>query len=510
MSQDQSSNKRIAKNTLMLYIRMLISMLVGLYTSRVVLHTLGVIDYGICGVVGGVVSMMGFLNASMSGATSRFISFELGKGNKLRVQETFSSAMVLHIVIALVIVLLAETVGLWFLCNKLVIPAERMYAANWVYQCSVISAAIGITQTPYTAVIMSREKMDIYAYLELLNVILKLVIVYILVICDYDKLKLYSLLTLAVSALIAVLYRVYCVRHYEESHFTWVLKKEYLKPMTTYSGWDLYGNLSVMVRGQGMNILQNTFFGPIVNASSTVANTVMGAVMGFTENFLTAVRPQIVKQYAAEKCESFQQLVINSSRYSFLLIIFTTLPLLVEADCVMNMWLKEVPQYAVIFCQLTIINNWISVLFRPVVISVDATGNVKLISFINGTIYISVLPISYFLLKNGFGPTTPFVLNIVLLLLGHSLFSMMALHRYIPYFDIKKFYTKAIITSFLLAGVIIPVPILVHSFLPDGLLRLISVCTASVVWSLIVIFFWGMNRTERKVAIGYIRTKIKL
>ena len=229
-----SDNRRIAKNALMLYIRMFLTMIVGLYTSRVVLATLGVEDYGIYGVVGGIVAMMGFLNASMSGATSRFLTFELGRGDKQRLADTFSSALIVHIGIAVVVLLLAESVGLWFLENKLIIPAGRMNAARWVYQCSILSAMLGITQAPYNASIIAHEKMDVYAYVEILNVTLKLLIVYLLVIGHFDKLILYALLTLAVSVVVMLTYRIYCIRHFEESHFHWLWDKTILKPLLSF------------------------------------------------------------------------------------------------------------------------------------------------------------------------------------------------------------------------------------------------------------------------------------
>ena len=225
MQDTTSNNKRIAKNTIMLYIRMFISMLVGLYTSRVVLATLGVEDYGIYGVVGGVVGMMGFLNASMSGATSRFLTFELGRGDKERLAKTFSSALIVHIAIAIIVFILAETVGLWFLCNKLNIPEGRMEAAHWVYQFSILATMLSITQVPYNATIIAHEKMDVYAYMEILNVTLKLLIVYLLTIGDFDKLKLYAVLTFAVSLIIMMIYRIYCLRHFKESRFHWVWDK---------------------------------------------------------------------------------------------------------------------------------------------------------------------------------------------------------------------------------------------------------------------------------------------
>ena len=244
MQDTTSNNKRIAKNTIMLYIRMFISMVVGLYTSRVVLATLGVEDYGIYGVVGGVVGMMGFLNASMSGATSRFLTFELGKGDKERLAKTFSSALIVHIAIAIIVFILAETVGLWFLCNKLNIPEGRMEAAHWVYQFSILATMLSITQVPYNATIIAHEKMDVYAYMEILNVTLKLLIVYLLTIGDFDKLKLYAVLTFAVSLIIMMIYRIYCLRHFKESRFHWVWDKTYLTPLLSFSGWSIYGDIA--------------------------------------------------------------------------------------------------------------------------------------------------------------------------------------------------------------------------------------------------------------------------
>ena len=273
-----TSNKRIAKNALMLYIRMFISMIVGLYTSRVVLATLGVEDYGIYGVVGGVVSMMGFLNASMSGATSRFLTFELGRGDMKRLADTFSSALIVHIGIAIIVFIVAETVGLWFLCNKLVIPEDRMEAAHWVYQCSILSAMLGITQAPYNASIIAHEKMGVYAYVEILNVTLKLLIVYLLVIGDFDKLKLYAVLVLAVSVLIMLIYRIYCIRMFQETHFHFVWKKDILKPLLSFSGWNLYGNLGNMFQQQGTNFVINFFFGVVMNAAMSVGLTVANTV----------------------------------------------------------------------------------------------------------------------------------------------------------------------------------------------------------------------------------------
>lgn len=332
MQDTTSNNKRIAKNTIMLYIRMFISMVVGLYTSRVVLATLGVEDYGIYGVVGGVVAMMGFLNASMSGATSRFLTFELGRGDKDRLAKTFSSALIVHIAIAIIVFILAETVGLWFLCNKLNIPEGRMEAAHWVYQFSILATMLSITQVPYNATIIAHEKMDVYAYMEILNVTLKLLIVYLLTIGNFDKLKLYAVLTFAVSLIIMMIYRIYCLRHFKESRFHWVWDKTYLTPLLSFSCWDLYGNACVTARQQGTNFLVNIFFGVTYNAASSVATTVNGVVLGLTFTLIPALQPQIVKRYAVGDIKGMQSLMNNGIKYFSLLYLALLFPFLMEAD----------------------------------------------------------------------------------------------------------------------------------------------------------------------------------
>ena len=268
------------------------------------------------------------------------------------------------------------------------------------------------------------------------------------------------------------------------------------------------GNFSVMVRSQGLNVLQNLYFGPIVNSSTAVANTVLNALMGFTDNFLTAIRPQIIKQYAAKQYDYFQNIVINSSKYSYYLLLFTTLPLLIEAEYAMGVWLKEVPQYAVIFCQLSIINNWISILYRSIVISISATGQVKRISIINGTIYLLVLPVSYIMLEIGFGPTIPFILNIIFLFIGHTVFSMITIKKLIPFFSLQSFYRSVLFRCTIISSIAISLPLLLHEILSYGFLRFIVVCITSLVWAAITIYIIGMNSSERKTLINFVKNKI--
>ena len=287
MGEAISSNKRIAKNTVMLYIRMLLSVVVSLYTSRVVLEVLGVEDYGLYGLVGGVVSMFSFLNSTMAGATSRFLTFEMGKGDESRLKATFSSALIIHIGIALLVLLLSDTVGLWFLNNKLVIPEGRMHAAHWVLQFSVLGMMVSFTQVPYNAAIIAHEKMDVYAYVELLHVFLKLGIVYLLSIGNFDKLILYSFLVMAVNVLIAFVYRIYCIKHYEETKFSPHFDKKISKEIISFSLYNLLGNMGTVVNTQGTSFVINKFFGLIYNAAATVGTTVSSVVTGFSSNIMS-------------------------------------------------------------------------------------------------------------------------------------------------------------------------------------------------------------------------------
>lgn len=383
----------------MLYIRMLLSIAVSLYTSRVVLQTLGVDDFGIYGVVGGIVAMFSFLNASMSGATSRFITFSLGKGDVEDTKETFATALLIHIGIALAIVLLAETVGLWFLENKLVIPSERMNAARVVYQFSILAMAVQVIQVPYNASIISYEKMDVYAYVELLNVFLKLGIVYLLVICNYDKLILYAILVFSVNFLISCIYRIYCIRNFSTCRFYWTFNREKFVPMLSFSGWDMYGNMCYSFRQQGLNMLINMFFGVAFNAASSVATSIQSVIASLSANVIQAFRPQIIKNYAKSLYAEMQTLMKNALKYTLLLFLMISVPVFFEMETVINVWLGQVPAYAPAFCRVMLCISLLNLINSVLGIAIGATGNVKRISFISGSVYLLSLPIIYVLFK---------------------------------------------------------------------------------------------------------------
>ena len=321
-TQTSDNNKRIAKNTLLLYFRMLLMMAVSLFTSRVVLNTLGVEDFGIYSVVGGVVGMFVFINNSMSSATQRYITFALGKGDKNRLQTVFSTTLQIHSLIAVIIVLLGETVGLWFLYNKMQIPADRMDAALWVMQCSIVSMVVMIVSVPYNADVIAHEKMSAFAYISILEVVLKLAIVYLLLVFSYDKLILYAILILMIQILIRFCYSIYCNKHFEETKYKHVWDKKLFKEMTGFAGWSLFGNMAGVLFGQGLNMLLNVFFGPVVNAARAVAVQVQGAIQQFVANFQTALNPQITKTYAAGELNEMHRLMFRSARFSFYLLFF--------------------------------------------------------------------------------------------------------------------------------------------------------------------------------------------
>lgn len=491
-----SSNKVIARNAILLYIRMAISVVVGLYTGRVVLDVLGTVDYGLYGLVGGIVSMMTFINASMSGATSRFITYELGEGNQKRLAQTFSSAMWVHVVIALIVFILAETVGLWFLNNKLVVPENRMFAAHWVYQLSILSTIVGITQVPYNATLIAHEKMDIYAYMELVNVTLKLLIVFLLQIGNFDKLIFYSSLSFAVTIGIALFYRFYCVHHYSETKVQFKLERDTIKPMLSFSLWDLYGNCSLSLKSQGGNFLINMFFGLMYNAAASVAATVTGVVSGFSGTIIQAFRPHIIKLYAVGRIEEMEKSCSNAIKYALLLFSLIAVPVVIEADTLFNLWLVDVPPYAVIFCRLILITSLLRMINTILAILIHASGNIKRISLITGTIYWLHVPVYYIVFTLGQSVASLYVIDIL------GTFCVIFSNFLIAKRNIPMLKVRNIIRNVIVAGsVIFPLSILTYivciQFSPSFLRMLF---TASLYISLVslVTYSFVLDKEIRK------------
>lgn len=405
MQQENTiNNKRIAKNTIFLYFRMILIMGVSLYTSRVILDKLGVDDYGLYNVVGGVVGMLSFLNGTLSIGTTRFLTYELGIGNKERLQITFSTAFYVHAILALIIILLMETGGMWFLYNKLVIPDGRLTACLWVFQLSILTTLVSITQVPYTAAIMAHEHMGIYAYISIFEAFAKLSVCYMLTVSSLDRLIVYAILIAIVQIIVAIFYRVYCIRHFSESHLHKAFDREIFRGMMGFSGWNVMANLAETLKLQGVLILINMFFAPAVAAAQAVANQVSNAMMQFVNNFRTAINPQIIKLYAAGNEEASRKLTLQTTVYCFDLILLLGYPAIVMMDWVMEVWLVKVPDYAVAFTQWIIICNIISTFSASFYIPMMASNKMKSNSIAAVFFGIGLFVVLYFLLKLGFGP----------------------------------------------------------------------------------------------------------
>lgn len=502
------NNKQIAKNTIFLYIRMLFTMTVSLYTSRVVLATLGVEDYGIYGIVGSVVTMLSFLNSSMSGATSRFLTFEFGRGGELRLQKTFASALIVHIVIALIVLFLCETVGLWFLFNKVVIPENRIHAAYWVYQLSILSAMLGITQVPYNASIIAHEKMDVFAYIEIINVIVKLLIVYLLVISNYDKLISYAILMCVASFFIMMIYRLYCLKKFPECKFVWIWDKTYLKPLLSFSGWDLYGNLSCAVNQQGTNFLINMFFGVLYNAASGVANTVAGILRNLCNNVLMAFRPQIIKQYSIGNKHQSIILIYQASKFATTLLILVVVPFVFEIDYIMELWLKNPPQYASIFCKILLINSCFTMIEWALSIGVHATGNIRGISILGGTCFLLCVPLIWLFFRMGFPVEVAYLISIptsILVIIVKSVY----LKKYIQEFSYRSFALTVLFPLLLLFICVTSVIFLMTFFLEDGILRLFLMFVIDFLIGGLLTYYVILNSQQRLKIKRYITSQIR-
>lgn len=494
-NQTSDNNERIAKNTLLLYFRMLFMMAVSLFTSRVVLNTLGVEDYGIYNVVGGIVAMFGFINSSMSSATQRYITFALGKGDKNRLQIVFSTTLQIHTMIAGIIVLLGETVGLWFLYNKMQIPVDRMDAAFWVLQCSIVSAVVMIISVPYNADIVAHEKMSAFAYISILEVILKLSIVYMLLIFSFDKLILYAFLLLAIQILIRFCYSFYCNKHFEETKYKHVWDKALFKEMTGFAGWSMFGNLAGVLFGQGLNMLLNVFFGPVVNAARGIAVQVQNSVQQFVGNFQMALNPQITKTYAQGELQEMHKLMFRSARFSFYLLFFLSLPVLFEPNFILTVWLKTVPDNTIVFLRIMLCTSLIYTLANPLIIANQATGKVRKYQAICGTILLMILPVSYVCLRLGLPAYSVFIVHFMMEFLAQI--ARMVLLRPLIGIRIRDYIKNIYSPVLLVVAVSVILPALVYFNMEDTVIRFLIVGIVCVFSVSLTAYTLGLSSNER-------------
>ena len=498
-------NKRIAKNTAMLYVRMLLTMLVTLYTSRVILNTLGVEDFGIYNLVGGIVVLFSFFNSAMSMATQRFLNYEMGRGTIDSIKRVFSMSMIVHFSIIIFILLLAETIGLWFLNTYLNIPEERIEAANWVYQFSILTFSIKVIQVPYNASIIAHEKMTFYAYISIVEVILKLLIVLVLPWGGVDRLILYSSLVCGVTILIFLCYRYYCLKHFVVCLFHFIWDAELYKRLISFSGWTLLGQVAVVGVNQGINFILNIFFGVIVNAAMGIGYQVVNAIQSFVSNFQTAFKPQLMKSYAAGDHSYLFQLVTVTSRFSFFLLFILAVPVLYNTEFILRIWLKQVPEYSVTFCQLLIINSLIEALAGPLWMSVHATGKIKNYQIIISLLYLLNLCFSYFFLLLGYYPEI--VLWIKLFVGIIILFVRIVFCQKLIKLPVKTYFEKTIRLILPVIIIALPFPYLLKSYLGEVEYFFASLIGGSII-IIIAIYYCGITRLEREHVNKY--TKIFL
>lgn len=509
-SQTTDNNKRIAKNTLLLYFRMLLMMFVTLFTSREVLDKLGVTDYGIYNVVGGVVAMLGFLNSSMSNAVQRYLSFEIGKNNEAGVNRIFNVSLFAHAGIAVFVFIVMEIVGVWYLNTHMNIPAERMDAANWVLQCSIFTTLFTIVQVPYNAIIISKEQMGIYAYISILEVVLKLLVVYMLAIGNFDKLKLYSVLIMVVTIGIVMIYRFYCTRKYKEAKFKFVKDWNLLKQIVGFASWNMLGELAWVFTGQGVNIILNSFFGPVVNAARGLAEQVNGAVNRFVANFQTAVNPQLIKNYASDQLGEMKTLLFRSTRFSYYLLLALSLPIILKMDFILHLWLKEVPDYTTGFCQLVLVSSLVSTLSNLLAQVARAYGKIRNYQIIVSIFLFLNFPLSYIVLKFGCSPLSTMFVNIGVNAM--LLFVRLRLTNRMIQMTYGSFIRNVLFPVIIVTSVALVIPLTIYFMLDNSIISFIIVCLVSFVSVGVSTYALGMNANERQyilAAISKIITKIK-
>ena len=480
-------------------------MAVSLYTVRVVLNTLGAEDYGIYNIVAGVVTMFGFLSGAMASSSQRFFSFDLGKNDVEHLKITFSVTFQIYILIAGIVIIIAETVGIWFVNTKLVIPTERMAAANWIFQAAMVSFLLSLITTPYMASIIAHENMTVYAYVSIVEACMKLGIVFALKIIPYDKLIVYSLLIMTVGIVNTLIYIFYCQNNYDECKLHFVKDGSLLKEIISYSGWNLFGNIAGMIKNQGISILLNLHYGAIINAARGIASQVNSTVSSFAQNFSTALRPQIIKEYAANKKNETMQLVYRGCKFTFYLMYIFTLPLCLEMKGVLGFWLKNVPDYAIIFTQLTLLEVLIDSISYPIMTLAQATGKIKLYQGIVGGILLFNLPLSYLTLKIELPPYSVMYVMIVLSLVAFiiRLFIVSELSGLSKVQFIKKTILPCINVT-LISAII---PVLFVRTIKDSLIRVFATSFISVIITSITILFLGMTKIERTSVMKTIKAK---
>lgn len=510
MTDTAANNRRIAKNTVFLSIRMLLVICVTLYTSRVILNALGVEDFGIYNVVGGFVAMFGFINSSLSGASSRFLTYAIGKNDKSDIQNTFNSIVTIHFIIAFIIFLLAETIGLWFVLNKLVIPPDRLTAAIWTYQSAIVSLLIMLISIPYNALIIAHEKMSAFAYISVFEAAAKLAIAFLIYISPIDKLITYSLLFVLVQITIRIIYAMYCNKKFPESHYKFYWNKNKFSQIFSFAGWTLFGNIAVAGYTQGLNILLNLFFGPIVNAARGIATQVQMAANAFCSNLNMATKPQMIKSYANGDMTYMHNLVLSSTKLSYFVMLLISIPIFFNTDYILKLWLGEFPQHTGSFIKIMLLINASTALNIPTINALHATGNIKIFQIIEGSMLIMVVPVCYLLLKYcNISPESVFITYLIIEYLT-QLVRIIIIYPKIN-LSINLYFTKIIVPIILvtITATILPAVICYYLTTDMHFTKFITIILADVIYTSCIIYLLGFSSKEKKIVHQYLSRLIK-
>lgn len=490
-----SINSRIAKNTVFLYFRMILTMAISLYTSRIVLQVLGVTDYGIYNVVGGVVTMFSFLNGAMVTSTQRYITYYLGIGDYAKQCEVFTTCVQIHAVISLIVVLLAETVGLWFLYTQMVIPSPRFTASLWVFHLSVVTMVVQIMSVPYNSVIIAHEQMGAFAYISIFEVTLKLLIVYLLTISNMDKLVLYAILIAVVQLLVRYIYTNYCLSHFSECKLRRIWDFSLFRAIGSFAGWNLWGNLAGTLMSQGLNLLLNVFFGPVVNAARGIAQQVEIALTQFSSNFLMAVNPQITKTYARSEMDEMHKLVFRACKFSYFMLFLLSLPIVFETEVILGIWLKTPPENTALFLRLALAIVLVDTLARPLMTAAAATGKVRLYQSVIGGILLLIVPLSYVVLRLGGDPFSVYIVHFLVVVIAFIV--RLFIIRPMIGLSLSEYFHKVILPVCCVTLLSLPIPLLLKSVLYSSITSSLLVAITCFVSVGVVSYYVGLTYSER-------------
>lgn len=493
--ESANNNKRIAKNTLVLYVRTIVVMLISLFSSRIILDALGEKDYGTYNVIGGVVSMLSILSGALSSSISRYLTFELGHGDKKKLNQVFSTSINIQVSIAIIILIIGEILGVWFLNYKMNIPTERLYAANWVLHCSILTFTLGLITVPFNALIIAHEKMNIFAYVSIFDAVAKLSIAYLLYISPWDRLIFYAILLVFIPLSTLFFYSIYCNHKFAEAHYHTVHDKQLTKEMTQFAGWGFFTNSAYMFNTQGVNILINLFFGVSVNAARAVTVQVESVITKFVNDFMTAINPQITKSYAQGDMEGMYTLVIRGAKFSMFLFLLMSLPIILETDYILNLWLVKVPEHTVNFVRLSIIGTMMMSIGNTGYTACMATGNIKRYSLWITLVGCLIFPISYLAFYIGLPVETTYVIFILVYFAVDMV--RLWLMKSMLHFPVWRFIRETFVKLLFISTLAIIIPFYIHYYMPQNFYRFVFVILSSVIICVLLIWLIGFTSIER-------------